>query len=150
MKFVIQFIDFQYEQERQRLLFYLRGFLVMFLLTALIFMASSCNQNPTMADENWTNNQIATAIFYAEGGYKAQYLYGIRSVKYTNINDARKICLNTIRNNRKRYIQYGYKKYNTYLEFLASRYCPISAHKLNKFWIRNVKFYLTKQRRNNF
>ena len=94
----------------------------------------------------WTDEQIANAIYKAEGGKKATYLYGIRSVEYTNKNEARRICLNTIKNNRKRYAEYGYKKYDTYLEFLASRYAPINADndpkRLNNYWLKNVKWFL--------
>ena len=100
------------------------------------------------AEINYTNDQIANAIFLAEGGYKAKYLYGIVSVKYKNESEARKICLNTIRNNRKRYTDYGYKKYDTYLEFLASRYAPIGVandpNNLNRNWLRNVQYFLEK------
>ena len=92
--------------------------------------------------------KLCDAIFKAEGGAKAQYLYGIRSVKYKDEAEARKICLNTIRNNKKRYADYGYKKYDTYLEFLASRYCPVNAENdptgLNHNWIKNVEFFLQR------
>jgi len=90
--------------------------------------------------------KLADAIFLAEGGYGAGYLYGIRSVSYDTESEARRICINTINNNKKRYMEYGYKKHKTYLEFLASRYCPIGAKNdpkgLNKNWIKNVIFFL--------
>ncbi|MBM4137500.1 MAG: hypothetical protein FJ241_11825 [Nitrospira sp.] len=96
----------------------------------------------------YTDDQIADAIFLAEGGYKAKYLYGIVSVKYKDEAEARKICLNTIRNNRKRYDDYGHKQYPTYLEFLQSRYCPIGASNdpknLNKNWLKNVRYFLER------
>ncbi|MFA5388841.1 MAG: hypothetical protein WC312_03705 [Candidatus Omnitrophota bacterium] len=101
----------------------------------------------TARGEEYTDEQIVRAIFLAEGGYKVQYLYGIRSVKYSDINEARRICFNTVRNNRRRYADYGYKKYKTYLEFLASRYCPIGCDNdsgTNKYWLRNVKYFLAK------
>ena len=98
-------------------------------------------------EQGWSNDEIADAIFLAEGGHGAKYLYGIVSVKYRDEKDARRICINTIQNNRKRFADYGYKEYNTYLEFLASRYAPIGAKNdpkgLNKNWLRNVRFYLT-------
>ena len=50
------------------------------------------------ADEN-----LADAIFKAEGGYKATYLYGIVSVPYKDEAEARQICINTINNNKKRF-----------------------------------------------
>ena len=94
----------------------------------------------------WTNNQIADAIFKAEGGYRAKYLYGIVSVHYKDEAAARRICLNTIRNNRKRFLKQD--KYNDYLQFLASRYCPIGCDNdigTNKYWLKNVRYFLNKQ-----
>lgn len=95
----------------------------------------------------YTNEQIANAIFMAEGGHKAQYAYGIRSVKYSTIAEARRICINTIRNNRIRFAKQN--KYKDYLSFLASRYCPIGCDNdrgTNKYWVKNVKYYLQKGR----
>jgi len=95
----------------------------------------------------YTDQELADAIFKAEGGYKAKYLYGIRSVKYRDEQEARQICLNTIRNNRIRFRQQN--KYDDYLEFLASRYAPLNADNdkkgLNKNWIRNVKYFLNQK-----
>jgi len=104
-----------------------------------------CLVGSTHAEEI-NNEKLADAIFLAEGGYNAEYLYGIRSVNYDTEQEARRICLNTIKNNRKRFAEYGYKNYKTYLEFLASRYCPVGAKNdpngLNKNWIKNVIFFL--------
>ena len=89
--------------------------------------------------------RLCNAIYKAEGGSSATYLYGIRSVRYGSEQEARRICLNTIRNNHKRYADYGHKKHDTYLEFLASRYCPLNAKNdptgLNKNWIKNVRYF---------
>ena len=96
----------------------------------------------------YTDIQYADAIFKAEGGRKAKYLYGIRSVKYKDEAGARRICLNTIRNNRRRFAEYGHKEYKTFIEFLGSRYCPTKGKltkaekKVNKFWLGNVQYYL--------
>lgn len=97
------------------------------------------------ADDFPDETLLLKAIFQAEGGYKAKYLYGIRSVPYKDEAEAKQICLNTIRNNRKRYKEYGHKKYDTFLEFLASRYCPIGCNNdngTNKYWLKNVKYFL--------
>ena len=94
------------------------------------------------------DRQIVNAIFKAEGGYNATYLYGIKSVSYETEQEARRICFNTVKNNRKRYKDYGYKKYNTYLEFLASRYCPVDCDNdrgTNQYWLKNVKFFLNER-----
>ncbi len=92
----------------------------------------------------YSDSQIADAIYKAENSVK--YPYGIKSINtYGNKEYARKICLNTIRNNRKRFAKQT--KYTNFIEFLGSRYCPTtikSEYKLNKNWVRNVNYYLTK------
>lgn len=92
---------------------------------------------------SYTNDQIANAIFIAEGGLNARYLYGIRSVKYKDIKDARQICLNTIRNNRRRFLQQN--RYTEFLEFLGSRYCPPGLGGVNRNWLGNVRKILKQQ-----
>ena len=87
----------------------------------------------------YTDNQIANAIYRAENSVK--YPYGIKSINtHGNKDYARKICLNTIRNNRVRFAKQT--KYKDFIEFLGSRYCPVSAHKLNRNWVKNVKYWL--------
>lgn len=106
---------------------------------------------------NYTDTEIANAIYYAEGGNKTAYPYGIKSLKYENRTDkelskeqwARKICLNTIKNNRKRFSKQ--EKYTDFIDFLGSRYCPIQGKhltndekKFNIYWVKNVKLFLKK------
>lgn len=101
------------------------------------------------ASEEYSDTQILWAIFRAEGGYNAQYYFGIRSIPYKDFEDAKRICLRTIQNNRKRYVKYGYKKYPDYLSFLASRYCPIGCDNdkgTNRFWLKNVRYFLMKRK----
>ena len=95
--------------------------------------------------EEYSDEQIVNAIYRAEGGTKAQFAYGIRSVPYGDITEARRICFNTIRNNRKRFAKQT--KYRDFLSFLASRYCPINCDNdrgTNKYWLKNVKFFLRR------
>ena len=100
--------------------------------------------------ESFTNDQIVRAIYLTEGGQRAQFAYGIRSVRYSSIAEARRICYNTVRNNRRRYTQYGHKQYPDYLSFLASRYCPTTGKlsqaekRLNGNWLRNLRYFLMK------
>ena len=97
---------------------------------------------------NYSNNEYVEAIYKAEGGKKAKKPYGILSVPCNTKKECRQICYNTVRNNKKRYKEYGHKQYDTYLEFLASRYAPVGASNdptnLNKNWIKNVKYFLKK------
>lgn len=84
-----------------------------------------------------TDEQIADAIYIAEGGTRARVPYGILSVKVRNVADARRVCLNTIRNNRARWIKAGSP--GSFINFLADRYCPPSVDPVgNLNWKRNV------------
>ena len=89
-------------------------------------------------------SRIVDAIYRAEGGHKAQYLYGIRSVSYRSPAHARQICLNTVRNNYRRWKAQGAR--GSYLEFLASRYAPRNVsndpYQLNRHWLNNVRSFL--------
>ena len=96
----------------------------------------------------FSNEQIANAIYLAEGGKKAKVPYGILSVKVKDEQEAKQICINTIRNNRVRFAKQN--KYTDFIEFLGSRYAPIQSvandpKGLNRFWIKNVKYFLIKQ-----
>jgi len=83
-------------------------------------------------------NKVADAIYRAEGGRQARVPYGILSVKVRSEAEARRICLNTIRNNHRRWVQAG--KPGLFLDYLANIYCPYSADPHgNRNWKRNVK-----------
>jgi hypothetical protein len=118
------------------------------LVGFLIFcVVRGCDQKPVYASEvTYTNEQIADAIYRAENSVK--YPYGIKSIDTKgNKEYARKICLNTIRNNRKRFAKQS--QYKDFISFLGSRYCPTtikSEYSLNKNWVANVNFYLQKGR----
>ena len=81
------------------------------------------------------DQELCNAIFIAEGGLEAKYLYGITSVPYDDIKEAREICLRTIRNQKKRHR--AHECGLTYLECLAKRYCPYDTEN----WLKNVKYY---------
>ncbi len=88
------------------------------------------------------DEQLCDAIYKAEGGSTATYLYGIRSVHYEDEAEARRICLNTIRNNKIRF--YNQDKYDDFYEFLGSRYCPVGCDNdtgSNKYWVKNVRYF---------
>ncbi len=91
--------------------------------------------------EDWTNDQIADAIYIAEGGSKTNHPYGIlEKYKHTTPREA---CINTIKHARRDWNGKG-----EFLVFLRDRYCPIGASNdptgLNINWLTNVKFYLQK------
>lgn len=121
----------------------LQGPVAALLITGLLLGVSVCFASICHA---YTDEQIVNAIYKAEGGKKAQYAYGIRSVSYKDEAEARKICFNTVRNNRTRFTNQS--KYTDYLEFLASRYCPVGCDNdrgTNKYWLKNVRYFLTKE-----
>ncbi|GAI54128.1 unnamed protein product [marine sediment metagenome] len=84
-------------------------------------------------------DKMVRAIFQAEGGYKATYLYGIKSVDYKYEHEARQICYNSVRNNHRRWIKAGKPK--DFISFMGDRYCPPTIHKLNKNWVKNVTYF---------
>jgi len=88
---------------------------------------------------DFSNNQIADAIYLAEGGAKTSHPYGILAhYKHTT---PRQACINTIIHARKDWNGQG-----DFIEFLGSRYCPIGAKNdptgLNKNWLKNVRYFL--------
>ena len=119
-------------------------------VAVMTFLIASLAVSLARGEEAWTDSQLVRAIYLTEGGARAQFAYGIRSVKYSSIAEARQICFRTVRNNRKRYAQYGHKQYPDYLSFLASRYCPTAGKlsraekKLNGNWLKNLKYFLKR------
>ena len=82
-------------------------------------------------------NRLADCIYRAEGGRKARAPYGILSVKVANEAAARRVCINTIRNNWRRWEAAG--RHGLYVNFLADKYCPPSVDPVgNKNWKKNV------------
>ena len=89
----------------------------------------------------YSDDQIANAIYRAEGGSKASHPYGI--LKHYKHTSARQACLNTISHARRDWNGEG-----DFVSFLGSRYAPLNVANdptgLNVNWIRNVKYFLAK------
>ena len=97
---------------------------------------------------------VDKCIYRAEGGAKADYLYGIRSIPYSSPEEARRICRNTVVKNIARWQKAGCPK--PFIDFLGDRYCPLKEKKVagivvcrdtegHDRWIKNVtKFYNEK------
>lgn len=121
------------------------------ILVFLMFMpekAYSVQMNGTVQTA-WNDSQIVNAIYLAEGGKNAKYPYGIKSISCKSQETCRKICQNTVSNNRKRYSRLQGRGNQTYIEFLGSRYCPVKGvslsnaeRLLNKNWVKNVNWFL--------
>jgi hypothetical protein len=93
----------------------------------------------------YSDEEIVNAIRKAEG----TWTYGIKSIKCETEKECRQICLNTVRNNRKRFARLSVSS-QEFIHFLGSRYCPIGADNdprgLNKNWEKNVRYFLAKAR----
>ena len=105
------------------------------LAALLIFLAASVHAQILSSNQVQI---IAQSIFLAEGGTNATYLYGVRSVKYKDAADAKRICENSIRNNYSRWIASG--RTNDFIPFFAARYAPYDQTN----WTRNVSFFVRK------
>ena len=93
-----------------------------------------------------TNEEVAQAIWSAEGGEKASKPYGILSVPCDSKESCKVICLNTIRNQRVRHSEHNCGL--SFLECLSKRYAPVNCENdngTNKFWLRNVKYFLENE-----
>jgi hypothetical protein len=119
------------------------------LVLGAICLFAGCSMASTdkVGLNDFTDNQFVNAIYMAEGGGNATYAYGIRSIHYKTQEQARRICLQTVRNNRRRFTNYGYKHYPSFIIFLQSRYCPDiqrNPHQ-GESWAKNVAWYLKHQ-----
>ena len=84
---------------------------------------------------------IVAAIFLVEGGTGASVAYGIKSVKVSSKEQARKVCERTVVNSIKAWEKNG--KNGCALIFLADRYCPAKTDPVgNRNWKRNIKILL--------
>ena len=86
---------------------------------------------------------ILLAIRKAENGAKG-IEFGVMhpKAKDTNLDTQAGWAAATVVKNYQRWIKAGKPK--GYIEFLGDRYCPPTAHELNKHWVRNVKFWYRK------
>ena len=82
---------------------------------------------------------LANAIYYAEGGAKTKYPYGI--LKRYKITTPRQACINTIK--RALRDNHNLNDYE-FISFLGKRYAPMGVKNdpmnLNKNWVKNVWF----------
>lgn len=91
--------------------------------------------------------KIVDAIYWAEGGPKTRYPYGVKSIDTGgDHNKARRICETTIYN---RYYLWQSKtkepladNVDSFIDFASLTYCPVGEG--NKNWRKNVKFYYHK------
>jgi len=88
--------------------------------------------------DNFSDSEIVEAIGKTENSVK--YPYGIKSIPtYGNKDYAKKICLNSVRNAKKRWVKAN--KPEDFIVFMGRRYSP--PH-LNPNWVRLVKYFLER------
>jgi len=106
------------------------------MILFVMFMVSS------MECHAYTDEQIANAIYKAEGGAHTRHPYGILT-KYKHTTP-RQACLNTIRHAHRDWDGKG-----DFLAFLQKRYAPVGVANdptgLNRNWLSNVRFFLGKE-----
>lgn len=136
MKTIIEFLDPPKPKWQLPPLKYLLP-AVLIMLALIIFFTVRAGASDF---SEYSDEQIVNAIYHAEGGAKAQFAYGIRSIPYRTIQDARRICFNSVRNGRARWIKAS-RPYDL-ITYIGLRYCPPTVHRLNSNWVSNVKFYL--------
>lgn len=89
-----------------------------------------------------TPEQLASAIYLAEGGSYTSHPYGIIIPHKTlSKEQSHSVCIRTINNNYRRWIDTG--SVGSFIDFLADVYCPIANDKIgNERWKHNVKWLL--------
>lgn len=110
----------------------------------ILLLLSACPAH-ALTIGNYTDEDIAQAIYYAEGGAMAKKPFGILSVPCEGYDECKQICINSIRNQYRRWQANPQGK--DYLTSLADRYCPIGAENdngTNKYWLKNVVRLLKK------
>jgi hypothetical protein len=91
------------------------------------------------AEENWTDEEIVVAIGKAENSRKFPYV--IKSIKCQGEIECRKICLNSVRNAKKRWIKASNPE--DFIVFMGRRYSPPA---INPNWVKLVKLILIQGR----
>jgi hypothetical protein len=90
-------------------------------------------------------NRVTEAIGRAENS--KTHPFGVKSIATKgDVVLARKICLQSVRNNFARWEKAG--KPIDFISFMSKRYCPVGAKDdptgLNRNWSRNVNYFLNK------
>jgi hypothetical protein len=114
-------------------------FIKVMAIVLLGIVIGSCGSSWAMDTSTYSDDEIANAIYLAEGGAKTSHPYGI--LKKYKVTTPRQACLNTIAHARRDWDGKG-----DFIEFLGNRYAPIGVANdptnLNRNWVSNVKSLL--------
>jgi hypothetical protein len=103
-------------------------FLIVLAYIVLMLACHSCK------GEEINVERFADAIRRAEG----DRYYGVRSIPVHSEAEARRVCINSIRNNIKRWERSG--RTNSFYQSMGARWCPIAADPIgNRNWTNNVR-----------
>ena len=120
-----------------------------------LFIGKAEAQEVPQSIGGFSNEEIAQAIFQAEGGYRAKHLYGICSVHYSTLSGAKSICIRTIRHHERLFALQRARAITIerFIKSLGESYCPIKGSNLrpaeralNRYWQKNVMYFLRKDR----
>lgn len=101
------------------------------LLVLLAFNASGSEPSPAFVA------RMTHAIYVAESGSKTSYPYGVKSIKTTSVEHARRITETSIRRGWQRWEAAG--KPEAFIPFFAKRWCPPSVDPVGyRNWTNNV------------
>ena len=89
--------------------------------------------------------RLAESIFYAEGGYKTHYFYGIKSVSCETKDECRIKCIESVRNQFKLFTRHGGKGVKNFIREFARRYDSGDSRAGQAVWIKNVTRIYYKQ-----
>lgn len=113
----------------------------------VLFCIKTCEASEFIPNTPDKVERLVVAIYKAENSSK--YPFGIKSVSCYGYEDCKKVCVNTVKNNVKRWeLVKSNGDTRDYLTFLRDRYCPLNAKDdptgLNHNWLKNVTYFLNK------
>lgn len=141
-----------YEEYRMPKITLLQKIIISVVISAIVILCSfTIVHAQELSMKGFSNEEIAQAIFQAEGGYSAKHLYGISSISYSSLSRAHSICLRTIRHHERIFDLQGakYSSVEDFIKSLGEIYCPTKGSHLrpaerllNRYWTKNVIYFL--------
>lgn len=117
------------------------GYALQAIVAVLLLCAVQASATPPMPAG--FEQRMADAIWIAEGGSKTRWPYGVKSVKVSSVAEARRVTVNSVRNNWVRWHAAG--KPEPFVQFMARRWCPPSADPVgHRNWVKNVNYSLKR------
>lgn len=109
----------------------------------LLLASTVCADNKIIV-KGYTSGRICEAIRKAEGVHSI-YPYGIKSVSCSTQDECKRVCIKTIRHYRKDFAKLENQGTEDFIEYSSRRYVAGDTRANQKSWVKNVKFFLTKE-----